>query len=84
MPLSSMAMPTDHNVITVKNIHKAYHLGEVKVPALNGVSLDIKQGEFIIITGRNGSGKSTLLRQLGLLDTPDQGSILINNREVTK
>lgn len=77
-------MPEYSKIITVKNITKVYKLGEVKVPALNGVSLDINKGDFLIITGRNGSGKTTLLRQLGLLDRPDTGEIYLNNREVTK
>jgi putative ABC transport system ATP-binding protein len=76
--------PTGQTIIEVKNITKTYHLGEVRVPALTGVSLVIQHGEFIIITGRNGSGKSTLLRQLGLLDNPDQGSIFLEKVEVSK
>jgi putative ABC transport system ATP-binding protein len=64
-------------IISVSNISKTYHLGEVRVPALRGVSLEVKRGDFLMITGRNGSGKSTLLRQLGLLDTPDAGEIIL-------
>jgi putative ABC transport system ATP-binding protein len=71
-------------IIKVINIFKTYHLGEVKVPALNGVSLEINKGDFLIITGRNGSGKSTLLRQLALVDRPDSGEIYLNGREITK
>jgi len=70
--------------IDVRNITKNYTLGEVKVPALKGVSLTIQEGDFLVITGRNGSGKSTLLRQLGLLDTPDTGEIFLEGQEVTK
>ncbi|MFA5052218.1 MAG: ABC transporter ATP-binding protein [Patescibacteria group bacterium] len=76
-------MDSQHPLISVENITKTYHLGEVKVPALNGVSLQIERGEFVIITGRNGSGKSTLLRQLGLLDRPDTGTIRLQDEEVT-
>lgn len=74
-------MPAE-SIITVENIHKTYALGDVKVNALNGVSLSIARGDFFIITGRNGSGKSTLLHQLGLLDRPDSGSIIINEQDV--
>lgn len=73
----------DNALIRVKNITKTYDLGEVKVKALSGVSLDINKGDFLIITGRNGSGKSTLLHQLGLLDMPDSGKILLNDQDVT-
>jgi putative ABC transport system ATP-binding protein len=79
-----VVMPMQSRIIDVKNITKIYTLGEVKVPALKGVSLQINEGDFLIITGRNGSGKSTLLRQLGLLDKPDMGEILLENQEVTK
>lgn len=69
-------------VISVKNISKTYSMGESSVKALQKVSLDINPGDFVMITGRNGSGKSTLLHQLGLLDTPDSGSIVLNNEEI--
>ncbi|MFA5135578.1 MAG: ABC transporter ATP-binding protein [Patescibacteria group bacterium] len=77
-------MPTDRHIIEVRNISKTYKLGDVQVPALREVSLDINDGDFIIITGRNGSGKSTLLRQLGLLDKPNEGTITLNGHEVTR
>jgi putative ABC transport system ATP-binding protein len=70
-------------IITVNNISNCYKMGEVKVQALSEVSLDIHQGDFLIITGRNGSGKSTLLHQLGLLDKPDTGKIHFDTTEVT-
>jgi ABC-type lipoprotein export system ATPase subunit len=74
----------EDNIITVKDMVKTYHLGEVEVPALRGVSLAIKRSDFLVITGRNGSGKSTLLHQLGLLDRPDSGEILLGGADVTK
>ncbi|MFA5107126.1 MAG: ABC transporter ATP-binding protein [Patescibacteria group bacterium] len=72
------------NVITVKNISKTYHLGEIQVRALREVSLEIRQGDFLVVTGRNGSGKSTLLYQLGLLDRPEKGEIDFNGTEVIR
>lgn len=69
-------------IFSVKNISKTYRLGEVVVPALRGVSLDVNQGDFLVITGRNGSGKSTLLRQLGLIDIPDSGEIVLQGQPV--
>lgn len=76
-------MEKQKNIISVKNIEKTYSLGNIKVKALRRVSLDIEEGEFLIITGRNGSGKSTLLRQIGLLDWPNRGDIYIDGQEVT-
>jgi len=71
-------------LIVIKNISKNYKLGEVKVLALKNVSLNIFKEDFLIITGRNGSGKSTLLRQIGLLDNPDRGEIILNDKNVVK
>lgn len=68
-------------MIIVKNLKKTYP-GNVPTYALKEVSFEIKEGEFVAIMGRSGSGKSTLLHQIGLLDTPTQGSIIINNTEV--
>lgn len=76
-------VPGPTSTILVENIVKTYRLGEVKVEALNDVSLTINEGDFFIITGRNGSGKSTLLHQLGLLDRPDSGEIRLHGQEVT-
>jgi putative ABC transport system ATP-binding protein len=75
--------PGPEDVILVDDVHKTYHLGEVSVQALRGVSLTVKRGDFLIITGRNGSGKSTLMHQLGLLDNPSSGRIFIAGQEVT-
>lgn len=72
------------SIIEVRDVIKTYHMGEVDVEALRGVSLEIHEDDFLVITGRNGSGKSTLLHQLGLLDRPDSGEILLNGEDVTK
>jgi len=69
-------------LISVKDISKIYELGEIKVKALDSVSLNIHKGDFLIIVGRNGSGKSTLLHQLGLLDKPNSGKIFLQGNEV--
>jgi len=76
-------MPDRQDVIVVDDLEKTYHLGEVEVKALKGISLNIKEGDFLVVTGRNGSGKSTLLHQLGLLDRPTSGKVRLNGRDAT-
>lgn len=70
-------------MIKVKNLVKTYS-GDVPTQALKGVTLEIAEGEFVALMGRSGSGKSTLLHQLGLLDVPTSGDVLVNNVDVLK
>ena len=63
---------------------KSFKSGEEELKVLRGIWLEVEKGEFISITGRSGSGKSTLLYQLGLLDHPNSGEILIDGVDVTK
>lgn len=65
-------------------MHKTYVMGNVRVNALDGVSFCVEAGEMLCIMGKSGSGKSTLLRQLGLLDRPTSGSILLEGRHAVK
>ena len=69
-------------IISTKNLTKKYKSGAGELLALNHVDLELKEGEFLAITGRSGSGKSTLLYQLGLLDRPTEGSIMIDGVDV--
>ncbi|MEC5398662.1 ABC transporter ATP-binding protein [Uliginosibacterium sp. H1] len=70
--------PADAPIARVRGLHKSYLLGEVKVPALRGVDVDIPRGCFTVIAGPSGSGKSTLLHLLGCIDRPDAGRIEID------
>jgi putative ABC transport system ATP-binding protein len=69
-------------MIAVHNLQRTYLMGAVVVPALNGVSFEIEQGEFVGIMGSSGSGKSTLLHLIGLLDRPTAGTITIGGSDV--
>ena len=71
-------------MVEVKNLSKIYGLGEVEVRALDDVSFTIADGDMVCIMGKSGSGKSTLLRQLGLLDRPSQGEIVLDGEVVTR
>jgi ABC-type lipoprotein export system ATPase subunit len=71
-------------VIQATNLHKTFHMGTSSLEILKGADLSVRQGEFVAIEGRSGSGKSTMLHLMGLLDTPDQGSIVIHGEDVAK
>jgi putative ABC transport system ATP-binding protein len=70
-------------VFEARGITKVYHMGEVEVPALRGVDLDLAEGEFLVLLGPSGSGKSTLLNILGGLDVPTSGRVLYRGNDLT-
>jgi putative ABC transport system ATP-binding protein len=71
-------------MIEISDLRKIYHMGNVEVKALDGVSLNIEKGEFLGIMGASGSGKTTLLHMLGLLDLPTSGKITIDGLDVSQ
>ncbi len=72
------------DLITLRDITKTFHLGEVELQVLKGISLSVARGEFIALTGASGSGKSTLMNTLGCLDRPTSGDYLLDGEEVSR
>jgi putative ABC transport system ATP-binding protein len=71
------------SVFVAREITKVYHMGEVDVQALRGVSLDLFESEFLVLLGPSGSGKSTLLNILGGLDVPSSGTVIYRGQDLT-
>jgi putative ABC transport system ATP-binding protein len=71
-------------ILQTEDLTKSYKIGKLEVPALRGVSIEVKQGEFVAIMGPSGCGKSTLLHLLGGLLSPTSGKILIDNEDLSK
>ncbi|MBO4663670.1 MAG: ABC transporter ATP-binding protein [Bacteroidaceae bacterium] len=70
-------------MIRLENIKKSFATDQIETVALNGVSLEVKEGDFLAIMGPSGCGKSTLLNIMGLLDVPNEGKYYLNDREVS-
>ncbi|WP_419503505.1 ABC transporter ATP-binding protein [Candidatus Allofournierella excrementavium] len=69
-------------VLQTRGLKKVYGTGEARVRALDGVDLDVEQGEFVAVVGTSGSGKSTLLHMLGGLDRPTAGTVTVDGRDI--
>lgn len=74
--------PSKTALISCRGLTKIYKMGQSEVRALDGVDLDIREGEFVAIIGSSGSGKSTLMNMLGALDQPTSGQVMINGQNV--
>jgi lipoprotein-releasing system ATP-binding protein len=79
---SQVASQATDQWLSAVGIEKSYHKGPVEVPVLTGVTLTVRQGEFLAIVGQSGSGKSTLLHLLATLDAPDKGKIYFDGRRI--
>lgn len=73
----------NNSLIQIEDVYKIYLQGESEVKALNGIDLEISEGEFIAIVGASGSGKSTLMNMLGCLDVPTSGSYMLRGENVS-
>jgi putative ABC transport system ATP-binding protein len=83
--LAALAPPAEARpVIQLDHIHKTYTMGDVDVLALRGVSLTIKEGEFVAIMGASGSGKSTMMNIIGCLDRPTRGAYILDGQDVSE
>jgi ABC-type lipoprotein export system ATPase subunit len=72
-----------NDLIELRDIHKTYHLGEVDLPVLRGVSLGVARGELVTLMGASGSGKSTLMHIVGCLDHPTSGEYWLEGRDIS-
>ena len=71
-------------LVSLKNVWKVYKIGSVQVPALQGISLDINSGDFVVILGPSGSGKSTALNMAGCLDKPTKGKVILAGKNISE
>jgi putative ABC transport system ATP-binding protein len=73
-----------HSIIHLNNILKSYFMGGSAIPVLKGINMDIFKNEYVALMGPSGSGKSTLMNILGCLDSPTNGSYVLNGKDVSK
>ncbi|HUV82148.1 MAG TPA: ABC transporter ATP-binding protein [archaeon] len=75
----------ENNVLLhLENVWKIYKMGDVNVPALQGITVEIKKGDFVAIIGASGSGKSTMMNLIGCLDVPSKGRIILKDQDISR
>ena len=70
-------------IMKLQDVWKIYKMGEVEVPALRGINVDIKKGDFVAIIGASGSGKSTMMNLIGCLDIPSRGKLFLRSQDIS-
>ena len=80
----SVADPQASVILRVRNLNKTYKKSRQQITVLSNISLEIRQGEIVAITGASGSGKSTLLHLLAGLDRPTSGQVIVNGQDLSK
>lgn len=78
-----MGMKENEILVRVQDVTKVYRIGEVSTSALDGVTLEIPEGEFLVILGPSGSGKTTLLNMIAALDVPTSGKVFVEDNEIS-
>ncbi len=81
---STITPPANEHLIEFKNVSKIYKLGEVEIPALNGVDFTVERGELVVVLGASGAGKSTVLNILGGMDTATGGNVIVDGEDITE
>ncbi len=71
-------------IIKLEDVWKIFHIGKVEVQALRGISLDVNEGEFVVVMGASGSGKSTSMNIIGCLDIPSKGRVILDGKDISK
>ena len=73
-----------NHFVELRGVKKIYHMGEVDIPAVDGIDFEIEKGEFVVIVGPSGAGKTTVLNILGGMDTCTEGEVWVDGRDVGK
>jgi len=82
--MGSDIVRASETAVEAQELQRVYRMGNVEVPALRGVNLKVRRGEFVVILGVSGSGKSTLLHLLGGLDRPSEGRVLVEGQDLSR